>query len=324
MKSFKTNTATFVVILIVSIFVSARVIQTRVSAHGGLTSEGFTARLSATEPQYLTGEPVVFKCGLLHPNQLASEWVGEGILSRSTRMAVISKNGAGQEYRWDWELAVGAILHQNLQNLESALSEREIKFNLPFDLDSVRRIFPEKGVYDVKVVYTYYPDQMSGQEIQLVSDSIRVNIHEPSGINRTAYDFYQTSVRPALAQGVEPVALAARREFSRRFGESVYAKYNSVQLARLYERAGEYQMAEDELYPISDVDFYHRDDINLALQRLAGKLRRPTARTKYRPQIGTVPNGVWVDRPDIRPNYNVAPIPAPVLVPTPTPTPPIQ
>ena len=310
----KTIGATSLILLFIGLLLFGRVDQTAALSRGSRLSDGFTARLSTSNQPYLRGEPVIFKFELSHPTLPASEW--RELLSLSTRIAVIAKNSSGQEFKWEGErfIAVRA----------AEMANREIESKLPFDLDTVQQIFPHAGLYDVKVSYIYYLDRMPRVEAELVSAPIRVNIQEPSGINRLAYDYYENSVRPVLDRYIEREALAARREFSRRFGESVYAKYNSFELAKLYERAGEYQLAEDELYPISDVDFYYREYIDQALNRLAGKLRRPSPRTKFHPQIGTVPIGVWVDRPDIRPNYNIAPIPAPVLVPNPNATPRIQ
>ena len=315
----KTIGASSLILLFIGLLLFGRVDQTAALSRGSRLSDGFTARLSTSNQPYMRGEPVIFKFELSHPTRPASEW--RELLYISTRIAVIAKNGGGQEFRWEGEGFVTLVIHQNRA---AGMTDREIEFKLPFDLDTVQRIFPQAGIYDVKVVYTYNPDRMSSEETQLVSDPIRVTIQEPTGINRLAYDYYQNSVRPILDRSIEREALEARRDFSRRFGESVYAKYNSFELAKLYERVGDFQLAEDELYPISDVDFYYREYIDQALNRLAGKLGRPSPRTKFRRQVGPVPTGVWVERPDIRPNYNIAPIPAPVLVPNPNATPRIQ
>lgn len=309
----KTIGASSLILLFIGLLLFGRVDQTAALSRGSGLSDGFTARLSTSNQPYLKGEPVVFKVELSHPTLPASEW--REVLSLSTRIAVIAKNSAGQEFRWE----AGRFIIVKADEM----GNREIESKLPFDLDTVQQIFPLAGIYDVKVAYIY-PDRIPRVEAELVSAPIRVTIQEPTGMNRLAYDFYQNSVGSVLGRDryIERDVLEARREFSRLFGASVYAKYNSFELARLYERAGEFQRAEDELYPISDVDFYYRDDIDRVLNLLAGKLGRPTPRTKFRRQNGPAPvGGPWIERPDIRPNYNIAPIPAPVLVPNPTATP---
>ncbi len=305
------------IVLFIGLLLFGRVDQTAALSRSSGLSDGFTARLSTSNQPYLRGEPVIFKFELSHPTRPASEW--RELLYITTRISVIAKNSGGQEFRWEGEGFVTPVIHQKRA---AGMTDREIEFKLPFDLDTVQRIFPQTGIYDVKVEYTYTPDRMSGVEAKLVSAPIRVNIHEPTGTNRMAYDYYQNSVRPILDRRVEREALEVRGEFSRRFGESVYSKYNTFELGRLYAAMGNIQAAENEFYSISDVDFYLANQVDMYLQRLGSQLGQATPRTK-RPRVqSNIPNpSGWIERLDIRPNYNIAPIPAPVLVPNPAATP---
>ena len=285
----------------------------------GVSADDLTLRLSSERNQYLKGEPMLLTFGLSNETQTAI--AARGILGISQNVSLISNNGS-QEFRWDGENHPLGLLKLPLVNMPPGSETGPKVLLLP---EMSEKIFPNSGSYSLKIEFSYYLDPRSDIKTVLVSNSIGLRIDEPTGLNRMAYEYYQNSVKPVLDRYIEREALEARREFSRRFGENVYSKYNTFELGRLYAAMGNIQAAENEFYAISDVDFYLADQVDTYLGRLGRQLGQATPRTK-RPRVqSNIPNPTgWIERPDIRPNYNIAPIPAPVLVPNPTATPRIQ
>jgi hypothetical protein len=282
---------------------------------GAGAAEKLTLRLTSERNRYFKGEPIVLSLELSNETQTSMEL--RGMFMMSPDLLLISSNG-GKEFRYQGHSP--GLLKVGWRKLEPGTRQGSRVILYP---EVSERILPVAGTYDLRIEFSYNSDRGSDSRTVVASNAIAVGVDELAGIDRAAYDYLQTTLRPILNRAMVLEVLEGRRRFSQQFGESVFAKYNSVELAKLYENAGEYQLAEDELYPISDLDFYLREEVDQMLNRLAGKLRKPTVRTKFRRQSGPPPvGGPPTPRPDIRPviTQGLPPGMQPILI-TPTPRP---
>ncbi len=110
--------------------------------------------------------------------------------------------------------------------------------------------FPNSGRYEVRVEFAYYKDPLGQEKEKILSNTIVLNITEPQGIDRQAYEYIKQTIKPAQSRHNVRELVELRQQFADNFRNSVYRKYMIVKLAGSYRVLQEYRKAERELCKI--------------------------------------------------------------------------
>lgn len=273
-----------------------------------------TFGLSSTKTQYLQNEPIPVKMSL--SNQTAEAISLMGLFAIGQNINIVSHNVRGEEFRFQGDKYILCIALR----LWAMTPGKQIghEFLLPQDVSNI--LFPRPGRYDLRFQFVYATtDEIGGPRSTASSNPISVNIIEPTGIDRAADEYIRNVINPASSERDRTILKRARQYFSTHFGQSVYAAFNTYELARILEELGEDRAAEDAYYSISDVDFFYSKEVENGFTRLASK-RGVATPTSKRVRIPTnIPIGIRIEPADIS-VIPIPPIPPPVRIfPLPTP-----
>lgn len=284
-------------------------------------SEGLSPRLSltasASKIRHRFTEPISLVAILKNEVSTPIRW--KGGFGSGQNISFFSRDGSGRERQINGSY-YGLM---KLREVDTAPGEQR-RQEMLLNNREIEVLMPNSGRYEVRISFGYF-EGSSGQQTVVMSDPFIIEIAESSLIEREAHQFLIGEMHQVLMSGNVSRQIEVRRLFSTRFRSTAYYPFNALELANLLTKEGDFVNAENELYEISDIDFYYSSQVEIQLKSLGRQLGQVTPRTK-RPRVqANVPNPTgWIERPDIRPNYNIAPIPAPVLVPNPTATPRIQ
>ncbi len=193
----------------------------------------------------------------------------------------------------------------------------KVKQNL-VDGELAERMFPQPGRYQIKVEFSYLDfSSVPRQNVTIVSNPITVDIDEPNGNDRRAYDYLKQIYQPVNNRGNITEILQKRKYFVNNFKNSVYWKYMTFQLANTYLIFNRNVEAEEELFEISDIEFYHTKQVEDQLLKLSKKLGRPVPRSKRPPILANAPVAIPIPAPTVY--TGPPPSNPPVLIPIPNP-----
>lgn len=218
--------------------------------------------------EYLPLEPVVVDLTLSNPTSSTTSW--QGFLAVGRDVNFQSRDTSGQVRRWEGRQYIGLI-----KSLPVAMSPgEEVKRQILLDRHLSSLLFPRSGRYELKVEFTYKTrDEEQRREVQISSNPISVDIKEPSGIDRLAYDYLRGPLEEVSTQPDVRLLAQKRQEFVDRFGNSGYAKYVIFQLANTYQTLGENQKAARELCKLTGQKFYYSNAVEKKAYELEAKLR---------------------------------------------------
>ncbi|MDQ3801899.1 MAG: tetratricopeptide repeat protein [Acidobacteriota bacterium] len=272
---------------------------------------------AVSQPVYLRLEPIVLTYKLSNPNNVSVTWSENLFFGRNTSFIIRKNNGDPIRYK-----GTDYLLCLPIPPAETVLPGKTKTIRGVMDALTAERLFSEPGHYSVRVEFNfaYFLDnqrqqqqqqQQQQQHLTVVSNSFDFEVAEPQGVNREAYNYIKNTLQPARNNDNGEEMIKAYKYFVDTFRDSVYWKYQSYELGYLYVQMNDYEKAEEVFYEVSDIDFYYSVDVENYLSMLAGKIGRPTRRTK-RPSDTKIP--VAVPRPAPPPRI-VAPLPADAPVP---------
>lgn len=317
------RTKTIVLITFVFVIVCATLIlwfqQFQPTEVNAQSQPQLTLEISTPENKYVQLEPISLDFKLSNQITVPLTWNGMPMLG-SRDINILSRASNGNEFRWlGRRSVVDAVMDTEIMQPNK---NKEIH-NL-IDGYILEQIFPQPGRYELRVEFNY-TDLTYGQRqnVTIVSKPIMIEIIEPRGKDRLAYEYLKNIYKQVNNISNVSEMITAQRYFANNFSDTVYGKYMTYKLANSYMSAKEFEKAEDEFYKISDVDFYYSKQVDDQLRELANKLHRPNRRTKRKPDLSNIPVARPLPSQPPPPIYTASPLPgnAPVLIRIPNPNP---
>ncbi|HEX8195600.1 MAG TPA: hypothetical protein VF571_05260 [Pyrinomonadaceae bacterium] len=276
-----------------------------------------TLEVSSDKNSYLQFEPIPLFFKLSNENTIPVKW--SGYLAISKNIYFLVRRDGGSENRFhgpesemimDWEtLQPGK--HKEQENLlNQYLGEQ---------------IFPQPGRYQVRVEFNYL-DSTFGQlqRVKTMSNPITIDIQEPTGNDRQAYNFFKNTFEPVYKRFDQNEMLRLLQQFADNpnFKTTVYWKYIVYDLASIYFDKGENEKAEREFLRVARINFYHSKRVRDGIMEVARKLNRITPADRPAGRLTTLPPDAPIVGPATmpigptgRPQGN-----PPILIPIPSPT----
>ncbi len=276
------------------------------------TQASLKLEILTSQNQYFQLEPIPLRFKLLNQTAVPITW--NAFLGIGPDINLIARAENGTETRWIGKnMSVDAPI-MDTEIMQPGINKEEQNL---IDESLAKKIFPSPGRYELRVEFVYRKYTNGQRQIEtIVSNPVTVEIKSPLGINLLAYQYLNTQ---GLINGGGRLneIIQAQQYFVNNFSNSVYWKYVTYDLAKIYMEQKDYVKAEREFYNISDLNFYYSEKVKLSLWNLAGKLNRPNPRSKRLP----VPNIPPVSAPVMVPSAVPIPFPnnPPVLIPIPNP-----
>lgn len=224
-----------------------------------------TFEVSTHQNDYLLREPIPFNLKLSNQTNIP--------IKRGTRLALsdtnfIVRNENGETAQWRMSRF---YMSEAIYGLAELPPGGKMESDALLDGRMAEKIFPHPGRYEIQVEYIYDRDMPQQQPIKFKSNSIAINIREPQGIDRQAYNFLKATHDPILTSSDITSLKQTKQNFVDRFPNSVYAKYMIVELAHIYE-GSEDSKAIRELCKIHTLDFYYTKDVKKRLLEINARL----------------------------------------------------
>lgn len=235
-----------------------------VNAQSGMAS--LTLEASAAKTDHLQVEPISLKLALSNRSYQPVAYRGALMIGRSLNF--VSHNESGEEIRLEGSKYIGLIK----QSLRTMAAGEQIQQDILLDRGLSEQIFPRPGRYDLRVEFVYSSDAEDRQRVKISSNSVPVNISEPTGINRQAYEYIKGPLAMATSKTDVRFIALTEQDFIDKYRGSVYAKYVSISLARTYQTLGENEKAVRELCKVSGEKFYYSDEVKKKLYEIDAKL----------------------------------------------------
>lgn len=235
-----------------------------VNAQSGIPS--LKLGVSTSKTDYLQIEPISLNFGLSNRTNQPISW--RGVLFLGPNFNFLTRSADGEEFRF--EGGKYGLIKSSLRTMQPG---EQIQQDILLDSALSELLFPSPGRYDLQVEFVYNTEAEGRQQVKIASNSISINISEPTGINRQAYDYIKGPLATAN-NGTNVRAIVEReQEFVNRYKNTVYAKYISISLARTYQTLGEDEKALRELCKISGENFYHSKEVQKKVYEIEEKLR---------------------------------------------------
>lgn len=281
------------------------------------SSTQLTLEISTSQPKYLQREPIPLNFKLSNQTSVPIKWNGFFKVG-GPNINLVTRLQNGSEIRWngkDYEVETPTVDNEVTQPNKNKEEENLIDENI------AEKLFPLLGRYEFRVEFVYISAQHDQLQTEtIVSNQIIIDIDEPRGNDRKAYDYLKNIYDPIDESGNINEIMRSRQYFVDNFPNSVYWKYVTYKLATTYFSFGEHEKAECEFLKISEIDFYHSKQIEKQFQVLSRKLGRDKRNPARQPSV--FPNAP-IARPVPVPSIAPVPFPnnPPVLIPIPNPNP---
>lgn len=230
-----------------------------------------TLEISTAKTDYLQIEPVSLNLNL--SNRTAQQISWNGLLMIGPDINFVSRNATGDEFRFEGNKYVTGLLGSSAKSM---LAGEQTSQEILLDRHLAEVLFPNAGQYTLQAEFLYRPGAESRQQIKILSNPVSVNINEPTGINRQAYEYIKGPLEEVNSKSDLRVIVQSEEEFLNRFRNSVYAKYISVSLARTYQTLGQHEKALRELCKISKENFYYSKEVQKKVFEIDSILRPVT------------------------------------------------
>ncbi|MGI8639073.1 MAG: hypothetical protein ACR2MG_03885 [Pyrinomonadaceae bacterium] len=280
-----------------------------------------TLEVSTPQRKYVLNEPFLLDFKLSNQTTVPITWNGIPMLGARDVVA-ITRSEDGNEIKWDGRRSsIDGFMDTEIMESNKNKEIQNLIYGGILD-----HIFPQPGRYQLRIEFRYL-DLSYGQkqDVTIISNPIMIEITEPRGKDRLAYDYLKNIYEPVDRRLKTEELIPLQQRFVDNFSDTVYGKYMTFKLAENYMLTKQYKKAEDEFYKISDIDFYYSKRVDDQLRELAGKLHRPNRRTKRLPDLSNIPVARELPPSPPPPSliYTASPLPgnAPVLIRIPNPNP---
>lgn len=204
-----------------------------------------TFRAEVEKSTYFLLEPVFVRFNLQLPSDEKPPKVVEDVLVR------VSSKGATKEFRGLTSTISTSGDPQGLPrgNIAEVAVERAkpvfFDYNEDVIIDRGSEFFPEPGAYQLQFVLKF-----SG--VTLRSNTVEINVEEPTGLNKEAFEFLNKYENPSSFYWVWKIddGVDCLREFVDKYGSSVYGVHAISHLAGIYLARGENDKAKAEFEKI--------------------------------------------------------------------------
>jgi hypothetical protein len=252
-------------------FQSKRIASSIVEAQ--TNSSGLSLELSSSQKTFLRAEPITFNLKLF--NQTDQPVTLRGSVSNLGNMNFLITNSEGIKsnspgipssldgapYLIGSYASSLRTMQPGEKNEQSSLLERDL----------AEKLFPNPGKYDLQIEFGYTTN-VPGEVVRILSNSISIDILEPEGINRQAYQFIKEKLNTARRSSNNRVVTEVTQEFVDKYRNSVYAKYIIMDLASVYQAMGDDKKALRELCKISGEKFHHSKQVERIVLEINEKL----------------------------------------------------
>lgn len=217
-----------------------------------------TFEVSTRRNSYILREPIEFNLKLSNQRQVP---VKSGSILQLRDTNILVRNEAGESKKWEInKFYIGG----RVDGIVEMLPGRKMESEELLDGNLAEMMFSRPGRYEVQAEYVYESYRPQRETIKSVSTTFTINILEPKGIDKQAYDFLKEIYEPALRQSDSSPTIELEQNFVDTFGKSVYAKYMILELASIY-RGEDKKKALKELCKIHDLDFHYKKNVKKML-----------------------------------------------------------
>ncbi|HEX9927992.1 MAG TPA: hypothetical protein VGB02_05525 [Pyrinomonadaceae bacterium] len=225
--------------------------------------------LAVSQNNYVLLEPIPFQFKLANRTNTPITW--RGLLMFGSNLDLLIRYENGEEFRWEGQ---NRFLGSPITGFVTLQSGQEIqRKDMLGGSQILEKVFSRPGKYEVRAEFRYDKNSQSGQRETILSNSVTINIVEPNGVDRQAYNYIKQVVEPArYRERASSELLQLQQNFLDNYGNSVYAKYIAVEVASGYKASGENAKAKKELCKIHDVNFYFSEQVRRSIWEIDAKL----------------------------------------------------
>jgi hypothetical protein len=274
---------TFVFLVVIAVFVCVITItRTQVNSITNTNqSTGFsnlTLQISSSKTRYVKLEPIPIGIGL--KNGTANSVNFSTVLGLGPYLSLSVRNENNEEVQLQGNMLLPG--YALITPASYTLSPNEVRQKQELLADSLEKMFPRSGRYTIQI------SLIDSSNERITSDPLTIEINEPQGIDRQAYNYIKGTIEPVQNRARIREMVQLQQYFVDNFRGSVYVKYVAVKLAGAYQALGEHGKAERELCRVKNINFFFSDHINRTLEKLNAKLR-PVTPIRDMPEDAPVP-----------------------------------
>jgi hypothetical protein len=257
-----------VLMIVISAIIGAGFQQTRLTiVEAQTTTAKLTFEISTSQNKYVQLEPIPFNFKLSNQTNEPIRWRGIPMIGQDIKFLVRGEDG--QEVRWDGKGfgLIGTTFSVIQPGQE--IWRKDILTSVP----TLEEILSRPGRYEIRAEFRYNNGANEKQKEVIVSNPITINILEPNGVDRQAYNYIKQVIEPArYRERASGEVFQLQQNFLDNYGNSVYAKYIAIELASGYKGSGENAKAKRELCKIHNVNFYFSEQVRRNIWELEAKL----------------------------------------------------
>lgn len=224
-----------------------------------------TYEVSPSQNSYVLREPIPLKFKI--SNQTSFPIKLDGFYGLGENVKLLVRDESGKENLYD----LSKYYRGGLIGFHEMLPDKQFESKNLLDGELSEVVFPKPGQYEVKAEYSYNTGIERKQPVKILSNSFIVNISEPKGVDKLAYNYLKGTFETALKKNDKTPLKQLWQYFVDNFGNSVYGKYMIVELAQIYEGA-EDAKALRELCKIHTLDFFYSKDVKKRLLKINARL----------------------------------------------------
>lgn len=193
-----------------------------------------TLQVSASQNRYLQLEPIPFNFKLSNQTTIPIKWDGmiiDGTLVFDKNVNFLVRGDDNNIIR---HTGIDHSIDMITAGEVSLIGKnKEVKNLLSGNL--LESLFPQPGSYQLQFEFTYR-DFTYGQrrDVTILSNPVMIEITEPRGRNKLAYDYLKNVYEPVNRRGKVNDKIQVRQHFVDNFNDSVYGKYLTFNLASSY------------------------------------------------------------------------------------------
>ncbi|MEQ1605346.1 MAG: hypothetical protein ABL999_10815 [Pyrinomonadaceae bacterium] len=215
-------------------------------------SDKVSLKLAPSKDRYIHAEPVPIRLLLSNDSPGNIEWRGTFKLGKDLK--ITTRNSDGDEVRWDSKKYVRYLVMPSTTNHKPGDS---VEQEMLLSGEQYKILFPRPGRYNLQVDFQYELGQRLEQTV-VSSNSIQIDITEPKGLDRDAYNFINGPLQAARISSDIGQRAERMQEFLSQYSASVYSQYIEFELAQLRLALGDSESAYRSLCRVaSGPDFYY-------------------------------------------------------------------
>jgi len=224
-----------------------------------------TLEVSLRQNKYVLREPIQLNFKL--SNQTGAPIKFDGFYGLGQSVNFLVRDESGKEILYE----TSKYYRGGLTGIHELSPKKEIESENLLDGELSEIVFSKPGQYEVKVEFSYKTGEGFMEPVKVLSNSFTININEPKGIDKLAYDYLTKIYEPARQKSNATPLKQLRQDFVDKFSNSVYSKYIAFELVQIYE-GREDAKAMRELCKIHNLNFFYSKDVKKRLLKINARL----------------------------------------------------